>query len=83
MKPDKYKQRIEKNRDPNADTKPKHRVYCPICQRAKMVFKSEEKALRFLQFNSEKFQPDYAPIRAYYCRGCAGWHLTHREEWRD
>ena len=61
--------------------KPKHRIFCPICQRAKMVFETEEKAMRFIEYNAKDFESGVAPIRAYYCKGCGGWHLTKREEY--
>lgn len=59
--------------------KPKNRVYCPIADRPKMVFENESKALNFIKFNGEGIEElnGYAPVRAYYCTGCAGWHLTH------
>lgn len=84
MKPDAFEQRIaeqvERATNPLARYKPKHRIYCPICQRAKMVFETKHKAILFIRYNKDKFTIDgYKPRRAYYCVGCMGWHLTHRE----
>ncbi|MBR1525072.1 MAG: hypothetical protein IJ640_00230 [Prevotella sp.] len=64
--------------------KPKHRVYCPISMRPKMVFPSEQKALRFIKYNAELYDRGKpTPVRAYFCQGCGGWHLTHRPRWED
>lgn len=63
--------------------KPKHRVYCPIAMRPKMVFETEEKALRHIQFNADDYEKGMIPVRAYFCKGCGGWHLTHRKRWED
>ena len=59
-------------------SKPKHRVYCPISMRPKMVFETEAKAMRHIQFNADDYKGSTVPIRAYYCTGCGGWHLTHK-----
>lgn len=50
--------------------------------RPKMVFETEQKALRFIKFNADDFG-DMKPVRAYFCKGCGGWHLTHRARWED
>lgn len=64
--------------------KPKNRIYCPIAHRPKMLFESERKALRFIEYNVDSFDTGKpTPVRAYYCTGCGGWHLTHRERWED
>lgn len=63
-------------------SKPKHRVYCPIAMRPKMVFETEEKAMRFIKMNRDQFTGT-APVRAYFCQGCGGWHLTHRKRWEE
>ena len=65
------------------DGKPKNRVFCPLCGRHKLVFETQEKAERFIEFNRDKFEEGFAPIRAYFCRGCGGWHTTHREDWME
>ncbi|MBQ6724058.1 MAG: hypothetical protein IJQ84_06050 [Paludibacteraceae bacterium] len=62
--------------------KPKHRVYCPIAMRPKMVFETEQKAMRFIEMNADQFKGT-APIRAYFCKGCGGWHVTHRKRWEE
>lgn len=59
-------------------SKPKHRVYCPIAMRPKMVFETEAKAMRHIQFNADDYKSSTVPTRAYFCTGCGGWHLTHK-----
>ncbi len=56
----------------------KNRYYCNGCSRVKMLFKTEEKALNFIKYNSEEIfnETGVAPIRAYYCQYCGGWHVT-------
>lgn len=56
----------------------KSRVYCPECGRKKILFETEKKALNFIKFNSEEIEEESgrAPIRAYYCEFCGGWHVT-------
>ena len=56
----------------------KSRVYCPECGRQKILFETEKKALNFIKFNSEEIKEESgrAPIRAYYCEFCGGWHVT-------
>lgn len=34
----------------------KNRVFCHECKRAKMLFESEDKALRFIRFNADAFE---------------------------
>ena len=51
--------------------------------RPKMVFETEEKALRHIQFNADDYEKGMIPVRAYFCKGCGGWHLTHRKRWED
>lgn len=62
--------------------RPKNRVFCNLAGRPKMLFETEEKALRFLKFNTnneDDWKKHKVPIRAYYCSSCMGWHLTsHR-----
>ena len=47
-----------------------------------MLFKTEAEALRFIQYNSEaiKTESGTAPVRAYYCESCCGWHVTSLEQ---
>lgn len=61
----------------------KNKVYCPDCNRTKMLFPSEEKALNFMRFNTAEIleESNTAPIRAYYCDSCSGWHLTSLENY--
>lgn len=61
--------------------KPKKRIYCPIIHRSKMLFESEEKANRFIEFNEDDIRKTgsvkFKNLRAYYCIACGGWHITH------
>lgn len=65
----------------------KNRYYCISCHRTKMLFDTKRKALNFIRYNKDDFEKDgnIAPIRAYYCKTCLGWHLTskaaHKPEW--
>lgn len=61
----------------------KNRVFCPDCWRAKMVFPTLKKALNFIRYNKQDIikEHGYAPVRAYYCGACNGWHLTSK--WID
>ena len=58
--------------------KPKKRIFCPFIGRAKMLFESREKAENFIKYNSSEIRENggCVPIRAYYCGGCGGWHIT-------
>ena len=56
----------------------KNRVFCYECKRAKMLFESEDKALRFIRFNADAFE-EKCPTRVYYCNACCGWHVTSRQ----
>lgn len=57
----------------------KNRIFCNECQRPKMLFETEKKALLFMKFNNEEIaeENEKVPSRAYFCEACAGWHLTH------
>jgi DNA polymerase-3 subunit delta' len=43
-----------------------------------MLFKSEKKAENFIKYNSDEIlnETGIAPVRAYYCPFCGGWHIT-------
>jgi hypothetical protein len=58
--------------------KPKKSIYCQGAKRFKMKFETEKAAETFIKFNSEEIKEEtgYAPIRAYYCRWCIGWHTS-------
>lgn len=60
----------------------KNRIYCRDCGRFKMVFENEKKANTFIKFNGDEIEAasGFAPIRAYYCIVCGGWHVTSKEE---
>lgn len=59
----------------------KNKVFCRDCNRPKMLFPSEEKALNFIKFNSEEIaeESEKVPVRAYFCDFCNGWHVTSSE----
>lgn len=65
-----------------ASIKPKHTKYCYDCRRNKLLFSTKEKAERHILFNSAAIKEEngYAPVRAYYCKACGGWHVTHLAE---
>lgn len=65
--------------------KPKHTRYCYDCRRNKLLFSTKEKAERYISFNSAtiKEESGYAPVRAYYCVACGGWHVTHLSEFQS
>lgn len=56
----------------------KNRYFCNGCNRVKMLFKSEKKAENFIKYNSDEIlnETGIAPVRAYYCPFCGGWHIT-------
>lgn len=60
--------------------RPKNRVFCPQCNRPKLLFTSREKAYTFIRFNAQDItaQSGHAPNRAYFCQGCGGWHVTSK-----
>ena len=45
----------------------KNRIYCPLANRAKMLFESKDEADRFIEFTSEDFPGNKKPTRDYYC----------------
>jgi len=56
----------------------KNRFFCQACGRTKMLFDNEKSALNFIKFNGEALSEESgkAPVRAYYCNLCGGWHVT-------
>ena len=62
--------------------KPKHRVYCPGAGRPKMLFESEAKAKRCIEFNKDEPEFTGRTLRAYHCDCCGGWHITSARERR-
>ena len=56
----------------------RNRVYCLDCKGTKILFATEAKANNFIRFNADEIMEETgkAPIRAYYCESCAGWHVT-------
>lgn len=60
----------------------KNRYFCQDARRTKMLFETEGSAKRFIQFNAEEIleEEGKAPVRAYFCISCAGWHVTSKSE---
>ena len=58
--------------------KPSKRIYCRECGRSKLLFETEQKALRFIKFNADENEAETGRKRerAYYCECCGGWHTT-------
>lgn len=56
----------------------KNRHYCAGCQHHKMLFKTKEEAVRFINYNADTVEQETGrrPVRAYYCHICGGWHVT-------
>lgn len=63
----------------------KNRIYCAQCLRPKMLFESKVKAQNFIKFNADEIMEEtgLAPIRAYYCSACCGWHVTSQYRSED
>lgn len=59
----------------------RNQLYCPSAYQNKLKFESEKKAETHLKWlKDEDFEEGRKPIRAYYCRSCAGWHVTSSEK---
>lgn len=58
--------------------KPKNRVMCPECGRAKILFDSESKAKNFIKFNGDNIQHN-GELRSYFCPACGGYHISSKE----
>lgn len=43
-----------------------------------MLFESEEKAQRFIDWNGEDLPWGGESLRPYYCPACCGWHISHK-----
>lgn len=56
-----------------------HRVMCPSCGRRKLLFKTEKNALNFIKFNGSEVTREGEELRAYYCDGCGGWHISSKK----
>lgn len=58
----------------------KNRHYCLGCQHHKILFKTKNEAIRFIQYNADCIENETGrrPVRAYYCYDCGGWHMTSR-----
>ena len=64
--------------------RPKNRIYCRECGRQKIVFETEKKAKRFIDFNGEEIAKETGrkPVRVYYCECCGGYHVTSSQHER-
>ena len=58
-------------------SKPKNRIYCPDCGKEKMLFETEDKANRFIKFNSNNIKHGES-LRPYFCIACGGYHISHK-----
>ncbi len=56
----------------------RNRVMCPDCWRLKMLFKTRKKAINFIKWNRDELEYGGETLRAYYCRACCGWHISHQ-----
>ena len=56
----------------------KNRAFCPASQKQKTLFQTEGEALRYIRYNGDEIRQrrGYAPVRAYYCALCCGYHVT-------
>lgn len=63
----------------------KNHKFCVECNRAKILFESEPKALKYIKLNYDEIfaENGKAPIRAYYCKSCCGWHVTSKGQASD
>lgn len=60
----------------------RNRVMCPDCWRVKMLFETEEKAQRFIDFNGSDIKHGHR-LRPYFCPACGGYHISHLEHKAD
>ena len=58
--------------------KPKNRIMCPDCGRAKILFETESKAKNFIKFNGNDIHHD-GELRVYFCPACGGYHISSKE----
>lgn len=56
----------------------KNRIVCPECGRAKMLFETEAKANKFIEYNGSDIDCE-GELRAYYCPACCGYHITSKQ----
>jgi len=67
----------ERERPPQESKKPTNRVFCLDCGRPKLLFKTEEKANRFIKRCGPNINTYGGELRAYWCPTCLGYHTTH------
>lgn len=58
----------------------KNNVFCLSANRPKILFEEKKQALNFIRFNHDEIlvSSGKAPVRAYFCSSCAGWHVTSK-----
>lgn len=58
--------------------KPIKKVYCGQCGESRVLFETRSKAMNFIRYNAADIREEsgFAPVRAYRCSCCAGWHVT-------
>lgn len=56
-------------------------IFCRDARRSKALFETEAKAMAFIKYNryAIKRKAGFAPVRAYHCTSCDGWHVTSRK----
>lgn len=57
---------------------PKNLKYCVDCHKPKLSFETEEKAKRFIEFNSDEIDSGGNELRPYYCPTCCAWHVSKK-----
>ena len=67
----------ERERQSQKSKKPTNRVFCLDCGRPKLLFKTEEKANRFIKRCGPNINTYGGELRAYWCPTCLGYHTTH------
>lgn len=72
-----YKKRRQKENNWN-DIPVKHQTYCPYAGKQKKKYKSEKAALKAIELFEPTSRNKKIPKRAYYCTGCAAWHITSK-----
>ena len=72
-----YKRKKKKEGNWN-DIPVKHQVYCPYAQKQKKPYASEKAALKAIEYFQPEHENQKVQVRAYYCKGCAAWHITSR-----
>lgn len=68
-------------------SKPKHLIFCPKCNKSKILFETEKQAELFIRYNAEDIgnsnRKNKKPVRSYYCDVCGGYHVTSIPKWNN